>query len=50
MALSGLGKNEEALGALERALRLNPDYAAAKIALASLNSKLGIDLYEDEEN
>jgi tetratricopeptide (TPR) repeat protein len=49
MALSGLEKNEEALGALERALRINPDYIDAKKARASINSKLGIDLDEDEE-
>ena len=49
MSLSGLNKNEEALGALERALRLNPDHIEAKKALFSVNSKLGIDLDEDEE-
>jgi len=50
MALSGLDKNEEALGALERALRLDPDNIEARKALASVNSKLGISLYEDEED
>jgi len=50
MALSSLEKYDEALGALERALRINPDHTDAKKARASVNSKLGIDLdeYEDE--
>jgi len=49
MVLSGLDKNEEALRALDRALRLNSDHAEARNALASVNSKLGIALDEDEE-
>ena len=49
MALSALDKNEEALGALERALRIKPDYADARRARASVNSKLGIDLDEEEK-
>jgi len=49
MALSGIDKNEEALRALERAIRLNPDYVDARKARDFVNSKLGINLDEDEE-
>jgi len=49
MALSGLKKDDEALRALERALRINPDYADAKKARNSISSKIGIDLDEEEE-
>jgi hypothetical protein len=50
MALSGLDKDEEALGAIERALRINPNYAEALKARTSLSSKLGFDLDEEEED
>lgn len=49
MALSGLKKDDEALRALERALRINPDYADARKARNSISSKIGIDLDEEEE-
>ena len=49
MALSGLNKNEEALGALERALRINPEYADARKARASVSSRLGVNLDDEEE-
>jgi len=48
LALSGLNKDEEALGAIERALRINPDYAEAQKARNSIYSKLGIALDQEE--
>ncbi len=49
MALSGLNKDEEALKALERALRINPDYADAQNARNFVSSRLGIAMDEEEE-